>query len=92
MRRFETNTGTNNSKQAVSSLLDRTEKLLNTSEQLRDKNNKCLEEKQHLFDRTKQECATNCHLKLEKVKESIVQEELDLERKYLRFEDNLKIK
>lgn len=40
-------------------------------------------------EKAKQDCLRENNIRLEKLRETLVEEELELERKYLKFEENL---
>lgn len=76
----------------VGLLVEQTEKILSLEEANRIKSDQLVMEKRKELETKKADCLMECNTKLEKLKESIVQEELDLERKYLKFEENLRNK
>jgi len=44
------------------------------------------------LDKKKQDCLIGCRKRLEDLREYIMEEDLELERKYLKFEENLRDK
>ena len=66
--------------------------MLKLEDEYRDKEEKLLGEKRKQLNRKKEDCLRSCNMRLEKLKESLVQEELEAERKYLKFEENLRDK
>lgn len=74
----------------VSHLVDKAESILRLAGEQQNKNEQLLAERRNELERRKEECLRDCNLKLERFRESIVSEELELERKYLKFEENLR--
>lgn len=77
---------------AVSSLIERTEKILKLESEFRERDEQVLGSKRKETERRRQACMMECNAKLERLRESIMREEMDLERKYLKFEENLRNK
>ena len=72
--------------------MDRTESILRLENKCRENDERILGERRRELESRKQACMKNCNTKLERLRESIVEEELELERKYLKFEENLRNK
>lgn len=68
------------------------ESILKLENECRGKEETVLGQLRRDMEAKKQACMRECNMKLEKLKESIVEEELELERKYLKFEENLRNK
>lgn len=76
----------------VSLLVGQAETILNNEEINSSRSSKINRDRRKEFEKMKSDCLMDCNTKLENLKESIVQEELELERKYLKFEENLRNK
>jgi hypothetical protein len=91
---YRLTTGSNVSRHArsVTSLIDRAEGILQIENEFREKNESILGAKRREMEQKRLACLTKCNAKLEKLKESNMKDELELERRYLKFEENLRNK
>lgn len=76
----------------VTQLIDRTDRLLKMEEEHREREARLLEPERKERISTRQNFDKNLRIKFEKLNESLLSEELELERKYLKFEENLRNK
>lgn len=76
--------------QQISTLIERAEGLLKTEKEFREEEKIRLAGAREERDLLMQDKARRVNLKLEKLEEGIMAEELELERKYLKLEENLR--
>lgn len=71
---------------------EKASKLLQIEDEYRKLEEESLEKQREERDKKKQELRRDITLKLEKLNHALVSEELEIERKYLLFEENLRSK
>ena len=74
----------------VTSLVDRAERILKIEGECRARNDVISGKRRNEMEQKRQACLSKCNMQLEKLRESFMREELELERRYLKFEDNLR--
>lgn len=77
---------------SVSSLHERTERLLKLEEEQRQKEANLLVEMREERNKVEQDCYNGLKVKMDELKETLAKEEMEMERKYLKFEENLRNK
>lgn len=80
----------NNTLDRLSSVLERTEKLLAIETEARSREDKLFSEQRKVLERKREEVLNRTSMELNSLKESLIEEELELQRKYLRFEETLR--
>lgn len=68
----------------------RADSILKIGDTHRDKEEKNLACSRERREKTRQDCYKDISSKLEKLSETLMEEEMELERKYLKFEENLR--
>lgn len=74
----------------MNSLYEKAERTLKIEEKQREKEAKMLSEIRDQREKTKQDAYEKRIINLEKLKETLMEEEMEIERKYLMFEENLR--
>lgn len=74
----------------LNGVVERTEKLLASETEARLKDEKVLSEQRKVLEKKREQVLERTTLELNEFKESLIEEELELQRKYLRFEESLR--